>query len=352
MLKKCELNRGIAGLFLAFLSISFLALYYFFPLSQLYTWVYTLIVVGFFLPIFFISVHFIPPVLALLFFILVFNHNVMDVFVQPGFDLLDFFLQWGFFLWGVEIGNKLDKKHLSWRWVNLRLLLIIVLASLLFLFLSWQQALWTALMVSYMSCACAKESVSGNLLVISLSVLFLTANISWTAGLWFLLYLGLLFIFYSVYDVFLSKKVSLRLFLFFLSFAVIIFSFSIEKSPVFIYGYAAGALFLSRKELFKNFFMDFYKYFLIGVLLTRLDWHPWFLMMGLSLTCAVFLLHWAGERKWERAVGNSISLELPLSMLFVASSLGISQIIMYGAFFSLILTFSLYWKRNALIPVL
>ncbi|PKL15173.1 MAG: hypothetical protein CVV50_00990 [Spirochaetae bacterium HGW-Spirochaetae-6] len=351
-MKKCELNKSIAGLFLAFLSISFLALYYFFPLGQLYTWVYILVILGFCVPIFFISMNFFPPVLVLIFFVLVFNHRIMDVFAQPGLDLLDFFLQWGFFLWGMEMGNKLNRGDFSWRRMHIRLVLIIVLAALAFLLLSWQQALWLALMASYMSHDSSKEGVSGNFLVILFTMLFMTLSISWTTGMWFLIYAGILFILYSLYDIFLSKKVSLRLFLFFLSFVVVIFSFSVEKSPVFIYGYAAGALFLYQRKLVKNFFMDFYKYFLIGILLCRLDWDPLFLLMGLGLTMGVFLLHWAGVRKWEVAVGHAVALELPLSLLYVASQLGVSQIVMYCVFFSLVLVSLLYWRRNALIPVL
>lgn len=334
-----------AALFLAFLS-----LFLVFPPRSPYPWANQLFCLGILIPAFFLLARFTSSLFSLLFLALLSGPLLMAWVSAEILKSLDFFLQWGMFIWGLNWSRQAFKSpfRLKPDLIQGITAALIFLALLFWQKTPWKETLLMALSLSFIAGPGRKKTeISG--WIYFLPIFGLIWALQWRQGAALTGFMILTALFFILHQRFLQKKVKPALLIFFLSFSAAAFS-RILPFPVLLAGIAAGFFFKQETKEADVLPEQSLKYLILLFSLTALKlklsllW-PVTLFFLIRTLILFFYPETRTLKQEQKAEINHHAMALSASSIFSLEE-DFSQLILGAVFFSLISIFFLRWKKD------
>lgn len=341
MWKKFNLSQKIAFLILVISFIFLLYFYLFNSISQIPFWMSGLLLSGIILLLLHFSLALgIKPFTLILLLTFIFHKNNLGFIFEKNFDLLFFFIQWAFFILGIEIGfkNPLVKNFIPKNLWRLGFITLTFLAAFFLFSYNFSQSLFLAFTCTVPTIFTNNEKNEEHLYIPYLIFsLFVGYSLGWEWSIYAILFLFTIIIVLSIYEIFLYQKISFPLFLFFISFMVAVFAYHYPLFPVFLTGIFIGRFFLSRHHYTLPPISRFYYYFLFLFFFSKIELNITDFLFAGFLLFIFIIIYWIKNKKLEKAIQLASSIEFPLSLFIVGVVFNLSNLLLVVAFLSVIL---------------
>jgi len=336
MWKSFNFKKEPGSILAFFFLLLFGSVCFFFPFSLFSDWVSVALLLGIMIG----GLFFLSPSVPVFFIVLVFsfslNYQVTSVIPLRYNHLFDFLIQWGLFFWGLEIGSYLKKSAHSYSAHISKLFYILLLGGFVFLFFEdWKTSLLIAVLLSsysffYRSSFQIKNNFISYLLFLILIPLFF--GFIWGVKI-FIIFLTI-FLIYSVYEIFFTKKIKKSMMIFIISFLSVFISYSFSSFPVFLAGIFAGKLFYPRNErLNENNLSYLFKALLMILFFIRIKFIIFDILISFMIVLLILFIHLSTGKRFPDEREGRLSLELSFSFLILSIPFQGSNIILLVLFF-------------------
>lgn len=278
MWKQFKLTKNFSSILLLAVALSILtSLYYVFSMPKLPVFSATLLICGAGLALLVSFNNLFPFYVSCLLLALIFSTYSFSPLPAKVFSNLTFFIQWFFFWWALEIGQKLKRVKKSSNKIFSSLALSVCLAAFFYLTENnYKAAILLSAAFSFPAYFFKNKNSKINFLENIIPLLlffvaqFLYFPLIYSLKIFFLFIF--LFLSFEIYEFFLKEKVKPFTYLLFISFFLALISYTIFPIPIFICGLFLGKLFANKPFNFmKSKEAVFIKFFFTAILLSQIN---------------------------------------------------------------------------------